>query len=75
MIVELEKRELSQRLEYLNGLKRLEIRHLRELPRMHDELIRFLETRGTGLMTEPGIEIQQFFRQQDTLLDMRSAGD
>jgi len=75
MIVELERRQLSERLEYLNGLNRLEIRHMRELPRLHDELIQFLETRGTGLMTGPGIEIQQFFREQDTLLDMRSAAE
>lgn len=75
MIVELEKRELSERLEYLNGLQRLEVIAWGGLPRMHDELIRFLETRGQGLMTEPGIEIQQFFREQDTLLDMRSAGN
>jgi len=75
MIVELDRRDLSERLEYLNGLKRLEVRAWGGLPRMHDELIRFLETRGQGLMTIPGIEIQQFFREQDTLLDMRSAGD
>jgi hypothetical protein len=41
------------------------------LPRMHDELIQFLKTRGTGLMTDPGIEIQQFFREENTILDTR----
>jgi hypothetical protein len=41
-------------------------------PNMHDELIRYLETRGSGLMTDPGIEIQQFFREEDTLLDSHS---
>jgi hypothetical protein len=70
MIVELEKRDPVGRKEYLdnkafwNGV----------LPRMHDELIRYLETRGTGLMTDPGIEIQQFFRDEDTLLDIRQSG-
>jgi hypothetical protein len=42
-----------------------------KVPRMHDELIRFLETRGSGLMTDPGIEIQQFFQEEDTILDTR----
>ena len=70
MIVELEKRDPVGRKEYLdhkafwNGV----------LPMMHDELIRYLETRGTGLMTDPGIEIQQFFRDEDTLLDIRHSG-
>jgi hypothetical protein len=39
-----------------------------EFPMMHDVLIGFLETRGSGLMTDPGIEIQQFFQEEDTFL-------
>lgn len=42
-----------------------------DFPWMHDELIKFLKTRGTGLMTDPGIEIAQFFNEEDTFLNMR----
>jgi histone H3/H4 len=42
-----------------------------ELPVMHEVLIGFLETRGSGLMTDPGIEIQQFFQEEDTYLGRR----
>jgi hypothetical protein len=45
-----------------------------EYPWMHDELIGFLEYRGPGLMTDPGIEITQFFEEEDTYLDMRRVG-
>jgi len=70
LIVALDERKLVQRQEYLVKIKALwEV----DFPRMHDELIRYLETRGKGLMTEPGIEIQQFFQEEDTFLDMRNA--
>jgi hypothetical protein len=69
MIVELEKRDSDGRTEYL-AKAIWQTFH----PNMHDELIRYLETRGTGLMTDPGIEIQQFFRDEDTLLDIGHSG-
>jgi hypothetical protein len=68
LLVALEERTLNERWEYLSKVKEL---WRLELPRMHDELIRFLETRGSGLMTDPGIEIQQFLQEEDTILDMR----
>jgi len=37
---------------------------------VHDELIRELQKRGSGLMTDPGIEIQQFLQEEDTILDV-----
>jgi hypothetical protein len=39
---------------------------------VHDELIRELQKRGSGLMTDPGIEIQQFLQEEDTILDIRT---
>ena len=39
---------------------------------VHDELIRELQKRGSGLMTDPGIEIQQFLQEEDTILDIRA---
>ena len=41
---------------------------------VHEELINELQTRGSGLMTDPGIEIQQFLQEEDTILDIRTAG-
>ena len=41
---------------------------------VHDELIRELQKRGSGLMTDPGIEIQQFLQEEDTILDIRTHG-
>jgi len=69
LIVALDERSLTERKEYLKV-----VTHLWDVdfPRMHDELIRFLETRGKGLMTEPGIEIQQFLQEEDTTLDVRN---
>jgi hypothetical protein len=70
LLVALDERRLNERQEYLERIKGLwEV----DFPRMHDELIRFLETRGKGLMTDPGIEIQQFLQEEDTVLDMRNA--
>lgn len=37
---------------------------------VHEELINELQRRGSGLMTGPGIEIQQFLREENTTLDI-----
>ena len=65
IIVVLEEGDMDMRRE-MDGW--WESRLFPELPAMHDVLIGFLETRGSGLMTDPGIEIQQFFQEEDTLL-------
>jgi len=65
LIVELARRDARGRREYLDGLD-----WLGDAPRLHDEIIRCLGQRGNGLMTDPGIEIQQFFQEEDTILDM-----
>ena len=67
IIYELANRDLSQREEYL----RTEIVRVGEVPWMHEELICFLKTRGLGLLTDPAIEIQQFFQEEGTTLDLR----
>lgn len=68
-ILELHQRgTVQQRKEFIKFLDSIMIMRF---PRMHDELIKYLETRGHGLMTEPGIEIQQFLQEEDTSLDMR----
>ena len=41
---------------------------------VHEELINELQRRGSGLMTDPGIEIQQFLQEEDTTLDIRTSG-
>lgn len=67
IIFELEKLGPTRRKEYLESLA-----HWRgPVPWMHEELILFLKTRGTGLLTDPAIEIQQFFQQEGTTLDLR----
>jgi hypothetical protein len=65
LIIDLAAHESVDRQEYLDNLD-----CLREAPRLHDEIIRCLGQRGSGLMTDPGIEIQQFFQEEDTILDM-----
>lgn len=69
LIVELAKRTPVQREGYMLGARDIEV----EIPRIHDEIIIELHKRGTGLMTEPGIEIQQFFQEEDTYLDIRQS--
>jgi F-box domain len=65
LVAELARRDTRGRREYLDGLD-----WLGDAPRLHDEVIRCLGQRGNGLMTDPGIEIQQFFQEEDTILDM-----
>lgn len=65
VIVALEEGDMDMRMEMDEWW---ESRLFPELPGMHDVLIGFLETRGNGLMTDPGIEIQQFFQEENTFL-------
>jgi hypothetical protein len=65
LIVDLATREIDERHEYLDSLD-----WFGAVPRLHDEVIQCLGQRGSGLMTDPGIEIQQFFQEEDTILDM-----
>jgi hypothetical protein len=72
LLVALEERTLEERWTYLDMVKRP---RRMTFPLMHEELIYFLESRGQGLMTDPGIEIQQFFASEDTILDMRESDE
>jgi F-box domain len=72
VIVEVERQgSRSDKLAYVEQWEGWADPAMTEIPRLHDELIKVLWRRGGGLLTDPGMEIQAFLQEEDTILDLR----